>query len=225
MTMTAKPRWVHTLRAYYEWESQGNRRYRFERLTRPPEWLEHPWANGADVEVDVEVFEAAGRLYVGGVRITTAPQDVDMHYRVAAAPEVDVRPVTTDLLRLVPLGELEDEALAHVRSWEGFREAMDELADQPATLDRLARAATHPQRAERRARKLTPELLRIVAQAHREGGRTPVQAVRVALDAAGYEGNGPNGETTWDQAAKAVQRARKDGLLPRADRRRHVDSE
>ena len=205
MTTTAKPRRVRTLHYYFTWEALGNRRYHFTRLPRTKQGHTHPWENGADVEVSIEVFESVGRLYIGAVRVTTAPEDIDFHVHLAEAPAVEVRPVTTDLLRLLPLGELEAEAIAEVRSWDGFRPTAGELPNKPRT--------------KRRARKLTPELLRVVAQAHRVGGSTPVQGVMVALDAAGYEGNGPSGETTWDQAAKAVQRARRDGYLPPARRR------
>ena len=218
-TTAAKPRRVRTLHYYFTWEALGNRRYHFTRLPRTKQGHTHPWENGADVEVSIEVFEAVGRLYIGAVRVTTTPEDIDFHVHLAEAPAVDVRPVTTDLLRLLPLGELEAEAIAEVRSWDGYRAALDELADQPEVLDRLESAVNNPQRPERRARKLTPELLRVVAQAPRVGGSTPVQGVMAALDAAGYEGNGPSGETTWDQAAKAVQRARRDGYLPPARRR------
>lgn len=59
------------------------------------------------------------------------------------------------------------------------------------------------------------ELERVVRPAYLQGGRTPVQAVRVALENHGTAGAGPTGEVTIDQARKAVARARSKGLLPK----------
>lgn len=209
-------------RAYFAWKRLGKRRHRLDRTRWPEEhdWRlnDHPWPPGTDVEVRLDIFESGGRLYVAGVAVITAPEDIDTYYGVARAPAVDVRPVNTDLLRLVPLGALEQEALAYIISRDGYYEARLEHHDQPEVVDRLVTAARNDtERPRRRASKLTPEVLQVVARAHREGGRSPVQAVQRALDAAGYEGNGPAGETTWDQAAKAVQKARRDGFLPRTN--------
>lgn len=220
MQTTAHPVRVHTLRAYFAWNKLGKRRYRLARVMRPDthdaRFTDHPWPRGTDVEVCLHIFESGGRLYVGGVEVITAPEDIDtVYYGVARAPSVDIRPVNTDLMRLVPLGTLEQEALDYVTTEEAYHVARAELAEQPEALDRLVTAVrSETERPRRRASKLTPEVLQIVARAHREGGRSPVQAVQRALDAAGYEGNGSDGKTTWNQAAKAVQKARKDGFLP-----------
>lgn len=217
-------------RAYFAWSRLGKRRHRLDRTRWPEEHdsrlTDHPWPPGTDVEVRLDIFESGGRLYVGGVAVITAPEDIDTYFGVARAPAVGVRPVNTDLLRLVPLGALEQEALAYLTSRDGYDEARAEHDDQQEVIDRLVTAARNDtERPRRRASKLTPEMLQVVARAHREGGRSPVQAVQRALDAAGYAGNGPSGETTWDQAAKAVQKARRDGFLPPAGRNTATEGE
>lgn len=224
MEMTAHPVRVSTHVAFYAWKNLGRRRYQLDRLTWSDDHdyrlTDHPWPPGTDVEVRLNIFESNGRLYVGGVEVITAPEDIDtIYYGVAHAPSVEIRPVNTDLMRLVPLGALQQEALAYVTTEDAYDEARSELAEQPEALDRLVAAVSKEnERPRRRASKLTPEILQIVARAHREGGGSPVRAVQRALDAAGYEGNGPAGETTWDQAAKAVHKARREGLLPPARR-------
>lgn len=67
---------------------------------------------------------------------------------------------------------------------------------------------------------LTEDDLRaVVAPAYLSGGRTPVQAVREALERHGVPGNGPKGQVTIDQARKNVQRARERGFIPKAAKR------
>ncbi|MBB1515014.1 hypothetical protein H5398_03345 [Tessaracoccus sp. MC1679] len=210
-----------TFVAYFRWHRLTRRDQRLERVLPEPSLYIHPWASGVDVEVHLKIYERDRKLYVGGVDVRTTPEDFVTPYETVSPPQLAPRPMSTDLMRLIPLGALEQEALEWLSSREAGSEVADILAERPDVFERFSKVgapSTRPRRG--RPPKLTPQLLAIVAGAYLTGGRQGVRAVQRALDEAGYEGNGPKGETTWDQAAKAVARARKEGLLPPAGGRR-----
>lgn len=207
------------------------------RLTRPedaPMVPEFTWPTGAQVEVRVSVFEAGGRLFAGAVEVRTAPEPVDvpaLGLTIPALP-VEVRPVDTDLWRMVPLGALCREAVQGLFTEEAAFEAAAELAEDPEAYERLA-AATPVRRGSRspgRPSTLTPALLAFVAEAVSHAGPRGAQAAaqRALQYAAGrtedgsaipgmeFRGSAPNGAVTADQAKKAIAKARSAGLIPRA---------
>lgn len=136
------------------------------------------------------------------------------------------RQVNATIWRQIPLGELIEEAFAQERrSVEYFdrppvrpRSPEDEearrkrLAERKAELER-----TKPKRGPKSS--LTPQVLDVVSKAYAVGGRRPVQAVRQALEDAGYPGAGPHKDVTIDQARKAVMKAREVGLIAPANKK------
>jgi hypothetical protein len=202
------------LSAYFRVHRVDRRRYRLERL-RPADpadvrVTDHPWPQGAQVEVRVSVFEAAGRLFVGNVQVITAPEPIETPYGLLVPPEVEPLPVGADLMRLTPVGLLADEAIHAVAADAPDSRELDHDPDARARLDSAVRAGSADKPRRGRKPTLGPELLELVAQAYRAGGRSGVRSVQRALT----EDARFHGEATWDQAAKGVARARA-GLLPK----------
>lgn len=122
--------------------------------------------------------------------------------------------VDTALWRALPIGQLIEDTIAGVR--QDAARVFEEVGDR-----RLEQIAGSQPPTKRRGPKpsLTPELLaRVVAPAFATGGRRTVEAVRAALQDAGYPGSGPDGNVTIDQARKAVTKARAEGLIAPAKR-------
>lgn len=194
-----------------------------EGTQQAPGWLDHPWPEGAQVEVSVSVFEADGVLFAGAVQVSTVPEPVDVGpYGTLQPPAVDPLPVGVDLYRAVPLGQLCREAVAYYGTREGGEVARAELVEQPEVLERLQAAVrAEPSRGQvGRPSKLSPALLEFAARAWGTGGTRGRQAaVRTFLQSVadrglGFEGSGPDGQVTEDQAKKVIQAARRQGLLP-----------
>lgn len=192
-----------------------------------PGLLDHPWPEGAQVEVRISVFEADGVLFAGQVVVSTTPEPLDLtaqRYGVIPAPAVEPLPVGTDIWRMIPLGRLSREAVAFYGTAEAGEVAHSELADQPEVYERLSAAARALPTSSRgqvgRPSKLSPALLEFAAKAWGTGGTRGRQAAvqRFLQDVAnrglGFEGSGPDGQVTEDQAKKVIQAARRKGLLP-----------
>ena len=202
--------------AYYRVRRLDRRRYSLDRVMpgdiAAVRVTDHPWPEGTQVEVRVSVFEGGGALFCGNVQVITAPETIETPYGLLVPPEVEPLPVGANLLRLVPIGLLTDEAIR-----AAVREAPHDpllLADD-AAWERLSEVVRSSKAdTPRRGRKpsLTPELLELVAHAYRAGGRSGVRSVQRALT----EDPRFRGDATRDQAAKAVARARTKGLLPPA---------
>nr|WP_300144303.1 hypothetical protein [Propionicimonas sp.] len=187
---------------------------RLTRLPQHPVLAEHPWSNGAQLEVRLDVFEASGRLYVGRVEVTTVPTDYTEPWPMPA-PRVEPLPVGVELWRLIKLGTLSQEAIEAIRKdyWTAAA-TLDDNAQR-----RLDNASPEDGRRTGRHSALTPEVLQLVSNAVTTGGRGSIRNVQAALGAAGYPGAGPDGGVTTDQAKKAIARARRDGYLPPTQRR------
>lgn len=172
-----------------------------------------------DVELTLDIYRADGRLFCGGASLRTvaaAPERTDIARQLSESntlgPNVSAE-VTARLWRRIPLGAVIDHALESIRTApERYPQASpDVLALWRENADS---EAARPKPGPRTA--LTDELLAtVVAPAYLAGGSKPVQAVREALEAAGYS----KGFVTIDQARKAVQRARKQGFLPAVQRK------
>lgn len=218
---------VSTHEAYFRIVPVRGRWGRLERLsfTTPDDdarWLvEHAWSwvRGVQVEVRLSVYEADRQLFVGGVEILTVPQAWDIpNLGPVTPPAVEPLTIGTDILRAIPLGELAKEAIHKAKDLDVAR---TELQEDDEAFNRLRAAVSQSEEAKpRRGRpsNLTPELLAIVGNAYLRGGRTGVQAVQEALQAAGFEGSGRDGQVTRDQASKAVATARRKGYLAPAGR-------
>ena len=181
-------------------------------------WMvEHAWSwlRRVQVEVRLTVYEADRRLFVGGVEVITVPQAWDIpNSGPVTPPAVEPLTIGTDILRAIPLGELAQEAIREAQDMDVARMV---LYDDDEAFDRLRAVTSAPEDAKPmrgRPSNLTPELLAVVRDTYLRGGRTGVQAVQKALQAAGFPGAGAEG-VTRDQAAKAVATARRKNFLPR----------
>jgi hypothetical protein len=220
MVVTSNPARVGLpLSAYFRIHRVAGRRYWLERLEAPNpanvRVIDHPWPRGAQVEVRISVYESDGRLFVGNVQIITAPEPIETPYGLLVPPQVEPLPVGADLLRLIPIGLLADEAIQAEAADAPHSHDLDHDPDARARLDAAVSAdgADRPRRG--RKPKLSPEQLELVARAYRAGGRSGVRSVQRALT----EDPRFDGEATWDQAAKAVSRARNLGLIPPTGRK------
>lgn len=124
--------------------------------------------------------------------------------------------VTTSALRAVRFADLAEQSR---------RELLRSLGEAPVVAGEEAERAALAQSVEGTRRAPGPRpvvsdevLAQVVAPAHARGGRKPVEAVREALEAANLPGLGRT--VTREQASKAVQRARSQGLIPAATRRK-----
>ena len=202
------------LRRYYRVERGDGRGVRLVEV--PPNTrglpMEHPWPEGAQVEVRIQVHAAPGGLFVSGVEIITKPEPINLpEFGITiTAPEVEPLPVGSDVMRAIPLGQLTDAAIRAVATDTPMeRDLSDDQRHQ------ISRALTATRRGPKS--RLSPRLLQLVADAYRQGGHSAVRAVQRALDAdPEFEGSGPEGEVTRAQASRAVVTARRDGYLPPA---------
>lgn len=206
---------VGQLSAFFRRVNQPRGRTTLQRLTSDTAFLlEHPWPAGAELEARLHVFEADGRLFVGRVDVLTVPESFNTPYGRVEAPAIPTLPLGTDLLRMLKLGELTQEAIETVAG--DYAAARMVLAEDPAAFQRLAQARVEGGSRRGRETLLTPAVLEVVRSAYNQAGRAPTKAVQAALQDLGFPGSGPTGEVSRDQAAKAVQAARRRGLLPPA---------
>lgn len=123
--------------------------------------------------------------------------------------------VTTSTLRAVRLAELTERSR---------RILLESLHATPVAVGEEAERAAIAEGVEGTRQRPGPKpvvseevLERVVAPAYRNGGRRPVEAVREALVDANLPGL--NRHVTREQASKAVERARRLGIIPPAPRR------
>lgn len=160
--------------------------------------------HGDQWHVGVHLAEVRGQLTCVGLDLRA----VNVADLTAGPPATDETgawlPVTTAMLRAVPLTKLIDQAA------DVYRAASP---GQPAdSADRPVPAPLRPRRGPRPA--LTDEQLeRVVAPAYRLSARRPVQAVHQAL-----RDSGLLPDVTLDQTRRIVQRARALGFIPPVNR-------
>lgn len=154
-------------------------------------------------------------MICGNVSVATIP------LASGATLAFEPAPVSSRLWRQLRIGELIEEAILSVK---GIAEAL--AVSLPASVLSYEPIETTHRAGRRRPGPkslLTDALLReVVVPAYLAGGRRGLQAVQVALKAAGYPGSGPAAEVTNDQARAAVRKSRELGILPPAGRGRNA---
>lgn len=168
----------------------------------------HEHAAAVTVAVDLHMHE--GRLFCGEVTLHTTPKARRDPDNLVAAEGDEYDHIDSALWRSIPIGFLLEETVRRVKG------QVEQLArDIGGEHLEAAAAAEMVDKPRGRRSPLTDELLAEVAITYRSAGRRPVVAVRALLDEReDFEGSGPTGEVTIDQARKAVARARALGVLP-----------
>ena len=167
----------------------------------------------SDVTVHIEMFQDGGHFYCGEVIVSTnARLTTDPPNRVLAEDDSHLS-IDSRVWRSLRIGELV-EATADMLRRDSDKVALA-IGD-----DYIKRSVALPAPSTRRGRRspLTSKLLaEVVGPAYLTAPRRPVQAVQAALaECADFQGSGPCGDVTIDQARKAVARARRAGLIPPA---------
>lgn len=124
--------------------------------------------------------------------------------------------VTTSAFRAVRFSEVAEQSRRElVRSLESAPVMPGTEAERAAITERVDDSRRRPG-----PRPVVPDdvLAQVVAPAYATGGRKPVESVREALVAANLPGLGRT--VSREQASKAVERARRLGLIPAATRRK-----
>lgn len=163
-----------------------------------------------EVTVAVDLYMHEGRMFCGEVTLHTTPKAGRDPENLVAAERDEYDHIDSALWRSIPIGFLIEETTQRIQG------QVEQLArDIGGEHLENAAAAKMPATTRGRRSPLTDELLTEVAVTYRSAGRRPVVAVRALLDAReDFEGSGPAGEVTIDQARKAVARARALGVLP-----------
>lgn len=180
------------------------------------------------VDIDGEAFNVRvhwaqldGRMVVVGLDVRaffSSPEDPAMQAILQGDSGLHFLggEVTTSAFRAVRFAEVAEQSRRElVRSLGAAPVAPGEEAERAALTETVAGNRRRPG-----PKPVVSEdaLAHVVAPAYASGGRRPVEAVREALAAANLPGLGRH--VTREQASKAVERARRQGLIPAATRRK-----
>lgn len=180
------------------------------------------------VDIDGEAYQVRVHWAQRGGRMVVVGLDVRAFFSEAEAPAVQAilqgdaglhfmgGEVTTSALRAVRFAEVAERSR---------RTLLDSLKAAPVAAGEEAERTTLGEVLEDTRRRPGPRpvvpddvLAQVVSPAYANGGRKPVEAVREALTAANLPGLGRT--VSREQASKAVERARRLGLIPAATRRK-----